>query len=161
MKAHGVSGGTAAVQALQPREVPPQPAGTEAPLGAPSSAATVPRVSLPTVAASVDGVGQADRASSAALARDASTLARLTQQGSPARTVADAATALFNGLQGRTLTAPDAHEIVASLGQAAAYMQQPAHYAQGTVIPPEQSEAEGQIARSRDIVDLALRAPRS
>ncbi len=161
MKAHGIPGSTAGIGSVQPHPDPMDATGPDAPFGLGVGTVAAPRVCIPIVAASVDSIGQADRTASATLARNARDLSNMTQAGAPAHRVADAATALFDGLQGRTLAAPDANEIMSSLGQAGAHMRQSEHYAQSTVIPPDQSEAEGQIARSRDIVDLALRAPRS
>lgn len=118
------------------------------------------RVNLPNVAASVDQMPQADRVASTTLAQSAKDLVQQTRQGAAVGTLAAQASDLYQNLQGRTLTAADATEIKASLDQAGERLHR-APYAQGQVIPPEQSEAEGQIARSRDLVDLALRAPRS
>ncbi len=119
------------------------------------------RVRLPVIAGSVDGMSAADRAQSTAALGSAQGLLRQVQAGEPAAAVSAAATAVFERLQGSPLSRGDANEIGASLRGARDVLLQSPAYAQGLVIPEEQSVAEGQIARSLDLVDTALRAPRA
>lgn len=119
------------------------------------------RVSVPMVVTSIDQMPQEDRLKSTALLNSAQELAQQSQRGAPAGVIAAEATRLFNDCQKQALTAADAAGVSAALNQASDRLHRSPAYEQGPVIPPEQSEAEGQIARTRDLVDLAMRASRS
>ena len=77
------------------------------------------------------------------------------RRGAPATDLASRATRLFADVQGRLLLPSDAEGLRHGLERARAALLGSPAYAQGLVIPPDQSEAEGQVARCLDLLRLA------
>ena len=114
------------------------------------------RVRLPTIARSVLDMTQEDRAASASLLKLAGQLRHDVERGMPTATLAAEASELFQQLQGRDLAPQDASGICTSLEVARGVMASSPAFVQGPLIPVHQSEAEGQISRSLDLVELAV-----
>ena len=113
-------------------------------------------VHLPAIA-DAGQAGLVDRAGGADLVARAEALGRDAEAGAPASGLAERATQLFADLQGRLLLPGDAENVRDGLDRAQAALQASPAYAQGLVIPPDQSAAEGQVARCLDLLHLAGR----